>query len=83
MQEEALTRDSSSGLPAGRQRVCLLIRPAELPGGAAYLAGAFLQRSAAEAVRATLPLLDRARAEIRELDVDDLRPRLIETGLEA
>jgi len=78
MQEEATTWNApSERLPgATGLRVCLLIRPAELPGGSAYLAGAFLQRSAAEAVRATLPLLDRMRAEIRELDVDDLRPRL-------
>ncbi len=77
MQEEATTRDTAPNSDRGAAglRICLLIRPAELPGGSAYLAGAFLQRSAAEAVRATLPLLDRTRAEIRELDVDDLRPR--------
>ncbi len=58
-----------------RQRICVLIRRAQLPGGSEYLAAAFLERSAAEAVRATLPLAERARAEIRELDIDDLRPR--------
>ena len=69
--------EASPGLRRGsdRQRVCLLIRRAQLPDGSPYLAGAFLERSAAEAVRATLPLAERARAEIRELDIDDLRPR--------
>ncbi len=71
------TGGSSSvpGRAAGHQRICVLIRPGELPGASAYLAGAFLERAAAEAVRATLPLLERTRAEIRELDVEELRPR--------
>ena len=56
-------------------RICVLVRPGELPGAADYFAGAFTDRSAAEAVRATLPLVDRVRAEIRELHLDELRPR--------
>ncbi len=63
--------DSSAASP--HQRVWLLIRPRASRGGAGYVAGAFLRHSAAEAFRATLPLPDRIRAEIRELGLDELR----------
>ena len=54
-------------------RICVLIRPGALPGHPDYVAGAFVDRSAAEAVRATLSLIERSRAEIRELEIGELR----------